>query len=269
MFSGFSNRIDVRTQRRMALSFGAAVLVYVALGSAVVIAATSDPPPPTEQEKEVDVTFFKALPPPPKPAVVLAPTPPKAAAPAPAPAPAAPVVAAKPKPKTPLAPKEIPTDKPKEAADPGPIAKAVTPDADPPSGPPGTGPTNGDPNATGTGDPNAKGSGNGPNTGDGQGTGSGPVVLPPGATPPELIGALVTEADYPRGARDARIEGVVKVKVAIQVDGTVTLVKFVQHDENFDAAVLAILKRVRYKPAVYNGQTIAVYKILVFPFEMD
>ncbi|TNF26749.1 MAG: energy transducer TonB, partial [Deltaproteobacteria bacterium] len=93
-----------------------------------------------------------------------------------------------------------------------------------------------------------------------------PVILPAGATRPEVIGSLVTEADYPRAALAARLEGTVIVKVAVQVDGSVKLVKFLKRDPNFDDAVLSILKRLRFKPAIYNGKPIAVYQNLKFPF---
>lgn len=82
-------------------------------------------------------------------------------------------------------------------------------------------------------------------------------------------GSAITEADYPTAAREAKIEGEVIVKVIIQVDGTVTFVKFHKSDPNFDEAVRTLLQRQRYHPAVLDGKPIAVYQNLRFPFSLE
>lgn len=269
MFKAFSERIDPATRKRMALSVVASALAYGALFTTVVVAASTQGDEVIEEDKgpRADVTFVKELP-----------APPKKAEPAPAPAPAPPApkpppeVAkvtpppVKPRPKAPdkMTDKQVPT----KPAEPAPAAETSEP---PPSQNYGTG----EADATGTG---AGGTGSGDGTGTGTGTGDGDagggggggaVILPPGATPAAPIGVLITADDYPRGMRSAGIEGTVIVKVIIQVDGSVDIVKFIKSDPNFDDAVKTILKRVRYRPAVYNGQPIAVYQNIRFPFTID
>ena len=56
--------------------------------------------------------------------------------------------------------------------------------------------------------------------------------------------------------------------VKSSTDGRVELVKFIKSDPHFDSAVLAYLKKLRYKPAIYNGQAIAVYKNIKIPFTL-
>jgi outer membrane biosynthesis protein TonB len=64
----------------------------------------------------------------------------------------------------------------------------------------------------------------------------------------------------------AGFEGEVAVKVVVKVDGSVEVVKFIKRDPNFDGAVTDFLKTLRCRAAVYNGNTIAVFKNLRFPF---
>lgn len=266
MFGAFSERVDSRTKRRMAASLAVSLVLYGGLGTAMVVAANAVTPP-KPAEKAVDVTFYKAVPepppapePPPPPVVAepppVAPPPPPDAPPPPPPA--------KRGPKAPKTPDKMP-DKPADEANP-------TDGPKPPI-------TTELPDQWGSGDPNGADEGSIHGHKDGHGplpdkppeppAPPPPVVLPAGASAPEPLTALVTEDDYPRAARAARIEGTVIVKVAVLANGSVELVKFIKRDANFDDAVLAILKRLRFKPALYNGHAIAVYQNLKFPFTMD
>jgi len=269
MFGAFNERMDSKSRRRLVVSVAVSIVLYAGLAAiAVAIASGDDEKPP--EEREVEVTFVRKIeeppPPPPPPA-------PKPLAPGPV-NPAPPSQPPPAKPPTPAlrreAPKAIPKAKPAEA-DPQPAKSERVVDPLPannagtaPTGP--TDPNGGDgPGGNGKpGDPLGGGGGGGDTPG-----GSVPVILPAGATAPIRLSALVTDDDYPRSARAANIEGVVKVKVVVKVDGSVELVKFIQSDENFDAAVRSILKRLKYKPAVYNGQPIAVFQNLTFPFEIN
>lgn len=265
MFGEFSERMDSRTRRRMAASVLVSLLLYGGGGAAVVVAANAVTPA-VKKDKEVEVTFYKAIPEPPPPA---APEPPP---PAPEPPPPPPDV---PPPPTPPPPKVRRGAKPPPAP-PKKMPVKAAPEADPtneaskPLVVEGDLPTQwGDPNGTSDegkvyGDPKGV-----PDAPPAPPAPPPPVILPAGAQAPEVIGSLVSADDYPRTALSARLEGTVIVKVAVQVDGTVRLVKFLKRDANFDDAVLAILKRLRFKPAVYNGKPIAVYQNLKFPFTIQ
>lgn len=264
MFGEFSERMDSRTRRRMAASVLVSLLLYGGGGAAVVFAANAVTPE-AKKDKEVEVTFYKAIPePPPLPA----PEPPPPALEPPPPPPDVPPPPVPPPPKVRRGAKPPP-------APPKKMPVKAAPEADPTNEAPkplvaGDLPTQ-------WGDPNGK-SDEGKVFGDPDGVPDAPpappappppVILPAGAQAPEVIGSLVSADDYPRTALSARLEGTVIVKVAVQVDGTVRLVKFLKRDANFDDAVLAILKRLRFKPAVYNGKPIAVYQNLKFPFTIQ
>lgn len=101
----------------------------------------------------------------------------------------------------------------------------------------------------------------------GSGSGAGPVILPGGATPPVRLNPGVVP-EYPEAARALNAVGEVIVKVVVRADGSVELVRMLKSDAMFDAAVRAVLPKLRYKPAIYNGQAIAVYQNIRFPFSL-
>jgi TonB family protein len=58
------------------------------------------------------------------------------------------------------------------------------------------------------------------------------------------------------------------IKVIIHADGHVELVDIIKSDPNFDEAVKAIIGQLRYRPAVYSGQPLAVFRNIRFPFKL-
>jgi serine/threonine-protein kinase len=94
---------------------------------------------------------------------------------------------------------------------------------------------------------------------------AGPMVLPAGASEPDCVTGQ-TQPAFPSRARDAGVEGEVSVKIAVNADGTVSLVKILKSDPFFDDAVKSHLKTLRCRPARLNGSAISVFKNLRFPF---
>jgi protein TonB len=182
-----------------------------------------------------------------------------------APPPPPPPAPAAPRPPTPRvtppkpfeAPKSVPSEPLKEA------------DPSQETGAPSSGP--GDPAGLPGGKEGGKPGGDPTSTSDGPGAPStapaGPVVLPAGAKAPQRLDPD-DKPEYPAGARSARIEGEVIVKVVVKVDGSVELVKFVKSAPPFDDAVRAFLPKMRYRPAIYDGRPIAVYQNIRFPFTL-
>ena len=91
------------------------------------------------------------------------------------------------------------------------------------------------------------------------------MVLPAGASEPDCVTGQ-TQPAFPSRARDAGVEGEVSVKIAVNADGTVSLVKILKSDPFFDDAVKSHLKTLRCRPAQLNGSAISVFKNLRFPF---
>lgn len=94
---------------------------------------------------------------------------------------------------------------------------------------------------------------------------AGPMVLPAGASEPDCVTGQ-TQPAFPGRAREAGVEGEVSVKIAVNADGTVSLVKILKSDPFFDDAVKSHLKTLRCRPARLNGAAISVFKNLRFPF---
>jgi TonB family protein len=216
------------------------------------------------EEAPVEVTFFKAPPPPPPPPSV-APVPQTTAA-APRPPPPA-----RSKPSAAPTPASLPPARPVEV--PSIAPSTPPPEADPSleQGSPGADPSGaGEPFGQRGGEAGGKAGGRVDGQTDGAGTGPassapGPIVLPPGAeSPVDLTPDIV--CPYPEQARIARMEGVVQVKTVVEVTGRLRLVKIIRSNPIFDAAAEECVQRKRFKPAVYNGQSLAVYRNLTFNF---
>ena len=242
MFEGYTAAPRVGRRRRLIASMAGATGVYAGLGVALAAALASQSAT-LPAEKEVDVTFYKAPPPPPPPVAVL---PPPSAPPPPAPAPAH-----TPQPRL-RAPVAMPTEAPAEADPTGP---AELPSLDP--GPPPEGEPGGQLGGTPGGTPGG--------TGTGPAVPQGPVVLPAGASEPERLNSS-SEPEFPRLALASGLEGEVIAKVVVFADGHVELVRLLKSDANFDDAVRAFLPTMRFRPAMYNGQPISVYRTIRFPF---
>ena len=78
------------------------------------------------------------------------------------------------------------------------------------------------------------------------------------------------QPEYPRGARNRRIEGSVVVSVVIDQSGAVTQSKIVRSvDAHLDRAALEALEGWRYRPATLNGFPVAVYGIIELSFQLE
>jgi periplasmic protein TonB len=95
---------------------------------------------------------------------------------------------------------------------------------------------------------------------------AGPVQLPENATPP--VALANAQPGYPEEARRASIEAVVVVKFVVTESGEVTGVTIVRGHPMFDAAVLAAVRTWRYRPAIYEGRPIRVYRTAKLPFKL-
>lgn len=218
------------------------------------------------EEPPVEVTFFKAPPPPPPPPPTAAPV--VASAPPAAPRPPPPARA-----KPSVAPALTSVPPPKTLEVPSVPPSSPPPEADPSKerGSAGeTEPGSGDPFGQRGGEAGGKAGGRVDGQTGGTGTGPasappGPIILPPGAESPVDLTPDV-ECPYPEQARIARMEGVVQVKTVVETTGRLRLVKVIRSNPVFDAAAEQCLQRKRFKPAMYNGQAIAVYRNLTFNF---
>jgi protein TonB len=218
--------------------------------------AKPEPPPPPPAPPAPELS-----PPPPVQAAAPKPIPPPVEKPKPAPqappAAAAPIVRPeqrvrrldRPPPlKEFRAPREIPTDVPKEADPSEDKGVAVY-------GEPGRG------DAAGLEGGVARG-------GVAGGSVGGVIELPDGAEAPRLL-AGATIPPYPPEARAARKTGVVVLKAIVYADGTVGDVRVVEGEEPFASAAVQAVRSWRYEPARLNGQPIAVYREIRIPFKLS
>lgn len=76
----------------------------------------------------------------------------------------------------------------------------------------------------------------------------GPIPLPKDTSNPQLLESVIPM--YPKGAKDAKIQGVVIVQGVIQTDGTVTDLTIVRSDSPLlEKAALDAVAKNRYQPA--------------------
>jgi len=258
VFDAFSDGGSQDRRKRLLASMAGAGVFYVVLGAGAVslVARFATDPPASEPELEVKFAQRKAAPPtapppPPPPSAVVAPPPPL---PPPISQPRQPDKPPRPPPKRVAAPRTVPD-----------LAPAETDPSHETGPPPSDNPGQGDPfgQRNGRDGPPPDAPPSAPSTAP-----AGPIILPPGATAPEPVDPKA-RPPYPPGAREARFTGEVVVKVIVRADGTVEVVKVMKSDPNFDATVLEFLKTYRFKPAIYNGNPVAVYRNLRFPFTLD
>ena len=95
---------------------------------------------------------------------------------------------------------------------------------------------------------------------------SGPINLPEDATPPEAI--TNAQPAYPEDARRDGVEATVVVKFVVGEGGEVTNVSIMRGHPLFDAAVLAAVRSWRYRPAMFQGHPIQVYRVARIPFKL-
>jgi protein TonB len=243
MFETFDSATDVQTARRFALSTVASLGVCALIGLTAMLVGSQVKE--VIREKRVDVVFRPPPPPPVAVAEVKPPPPPpkpKAKPPPPAPTVAAPAAM--------VAPTEIPVETPPEADAANAVAAA-------PIAVGGTGQLVAGAIVTGVDSPGVAG---GPLR-------ARPINLPEAATPPkELSSNLLPE--FPADMRARGQEGLVILKLVVEVDGRVTNIQVMRGEEPFVSAALAAVKTWRYEPALVDGQPTAVFRIVKVPFRL-
>jgi protein TonB len=247
MFETFDSATDVQSARRFALSTVASLGVCALLGLGAVVVGNQVKE--VIKEKRLDVVF-RPPPPPPVPVAEVKPPPPPPPPPKPKakPPPPAPTVAA---PAALVAPQEISVEKPPEADAANAVAAA-------PIAVGGTGQLVAGALVTGVDSP-------------GVATGgmrrAAPINLPEAATPPkELSSNLLPE--FPADMRARGQEGMVILKLVVEVDGRVGNIKVMRGEEPFIGAALAAVRTWRYEPALVDGQPTAVFRIVKVPFRL-
>jgi len=92
-------------------------------------------------------------------------------------------------------------------------------------------------------------------------------ALPSGATAPRPSRGNV-QPKYPREARKGGEVGMVRLKVVITADGKVDDIQLVDGGPPFSDAALEAVRKWRYQPAKYQGQTIAVRRVIEVHFKL-
>jgi TonB family protein len=68
----------------------------------------------------------------------------------------------------------------------------------------------------------------------------------------------IMEAIYPKAARDAHVQGTVKLHLVLAQDGSVKAIEVVSGDPLLQQAAIDAVKQWRYKPTLLNGQPVEV-----------
>lgn len=240
MFQAFEPSVDLNGPRRALAAFGLAAVLVLGAGfgaatlpksapaakKAKAVPVAFRPPPPVEQPAP------KPQPPPPPPKVVT----PKPVAAAAAPAAPAPIVI----------PTVTPTAPPPEASAENAVAAKVfavggtgtgeaAPAAEPDEAPVAAAP------------PGA------------------PVVLPEDAEPPEELDDNV-RPEFPESAIAKGTEGLVVLRIVVELDGQVGRIQVMKGEEPFIAAAIAAVRGWKYSPARLDGAPLAVFRIVKIPF---
>jgi TonB family protein len=92
-------------------------------------------------------------------------------------------------------------------------------------------------------------------------------ALPQGATAPQPSRGN-PQPKYPRDARKAGHVGMVRLKVVITNDGHVDDIQLVEGEDPFSDAALQAVKKWRYQPAQFQGETIAVRRVIEVHFKL-
>jgi protein TonB len=232
--------------RQWLASLLASSTIYIVLAVAIVVLGSATKK--LVRQKAVDLTFVEKVvqeppPPPPEPAPI--PVAPAAAAPVVRPDQKIRKLDKPPPPKEMVAPREMPTEAPREA-DPS-EDKGVAVYGD------------------GKGDP--AGLEGGQAGGVVGGVAGGAIALPEDAVPPMPADSNAIPP-YPQEARAAGKTGTVVLKVVILANGTVADVQVMRGEEPFVSAALQTVRKWKYEPARYKGQAITVYRIIQIPFKL-
>jgi protein TonB len=92
-------------------------------------------------------------------------------------------------------------------------------------------------------------------------------ALPQGASAPRPSRGN-TQPKYPRDARKAGKTGLVRLKVIVTSDGHLEDVQLVDGQAPFTDAALQAVRKWRYQPAKYQGETIAVRRVIEVYFKL-
>lgn len=99
---------------------------------------------------------------------------------------------------------------------------------------------------------------------------SAPRYVPPGSADrdPELLADCKTE--YPDEAKRADVEGTVRLRVTVDVEGKVVDVKLVSGPGyGLDDAARRAITRCRFKPAIKNGEAVSTSFTYNYIFQLD
>lgn len=92
-------------------------------------------------------------------------------------------------------------------------------------------------------------------------------ALPQGASAPRPSRGNV-QPKYPRDARKAGKVGLVRLKVIVTAEGQVEDIQLVDGEAPFAEAALQAVRKWRYQPAKYQGETIAVRRVIEVYFKL-
>jgi protein TonB len=241
MFDGFT-AAPTRAARRLALSAGASIGVYLLVGAGLLAVAGATAAPVAKKRVEV---VFRPPPPPPPPAPEAAPPPP------PPPRPAAPPprtlatrqVANLPPPAPLVAPTEVPLEKPLEGE---PTGEAIVVAA-----------------------ASASSGGYGEwVSAQAPSPASAPIHLPEHATPP-VPSSTNRQPEFPQEARERGLSGVVVLRIVIDARGAVTKLEALRGEEPFVTAAVSAVRTWRYEPAKLDGAPVAHFRIVRVPFRLE
>ncbi len=90
----------------------------------------------------------------------------------------------------------------------------------------------------------------------------GPRNIDENVTPPVAVSRAMPT--YPENARDQ--EATIVVKFVVSENGAVLGPRVLKGHPLFDAAVLAAVAQWKFKPAVFEGRPVAVYRVVSIPF---
>jgi protein TonB len=142
------------------------------------------------------------------------------------------------------------------------------------------------PPSAGPGSGNGMGNGSGGGMGGGEGTGVGPGHgYNMGGGGPQLGGgsrnAIATEVDthpiplnkprpnYTEDARRNKVQGLVRVRALISMDGSVRDVRLVSHlPDGLDEEAIRAVKQMRFRPATKSGQPVNFWQMLEVEFNL-
>jgi TonB family protein len=94
-----------------------------------------------------------------------------------------------------------------------------------------------------------------------------PVYLPEAATPPRPLDTNPMPR-FPKARLRAGSTDTVILKVVIDEGGAVEVLQVLRGSPDFVSAVMEVLPRWRFAPAVFEGERLRVFKILEIPFRI-